>query len=379
MDSTKRMTALALALALPAVAAALDIEPRLVPPPPRSPLGPAVCVTFEDARPATDGGGDLRSLGKLRSSATTPVDLRSGTVDALILGWVSDGLRAAGYDPRPGPDPALPRVHVVLRELMAYGVAHVDVPLVVELAVTPPGAADPSWTTRLDLRGGVVLEQGVADIVRGYEDAFAQGYAAMARHFDGAPFQAAAGGPPVAGAAAAATVAVTVNVDGVPAASGAVPLAIPVAGPPAPPVSDDEVRVAAVTAASAGEATAALAALCVGSFDLAFTFESATDEGEWTISLVDEEGERVGYVNLDDEDTVEVNESDEDFDCDTCEAGREHRARIRLADEEVRVVVDGEEVVEDEDVEVDDDECVVLEIAVDDGVRLRDLVLERRR
>lgn len=122
-------------------------------------LGAKVSVSYEDARPAKQGGEEPELIGKERGSggggiggmltATLGTAVLSGAKgtshpDEVVPAWVSDGLRAAGYDAHVGVTEGEPRVHVKLNTLWADGMMGLKFTIALTAEVFPAGATEPA-------------------------------------------------------------------------------------------------------------------------------------------------------------------------------------------------------------------------------------------
>ncbi len=196
----------AVTLALAAPAAALEIDLEYDAPPSTADGGPAVAVTFENARPADAGGDEISRICTVRSLVGIPWELHTDSehVDTVIPRYVADALRAAGYDARVGADGSLPTVHVVLTEMWCAGHVHYETYAKMTLQLIPAGAAQPSWEDRFEVQEGVTLEWGFKEMAEGFEKVFQTGFGVLAGMFGSAAFRAAVEGAPAAVAVAPA-------------------------------------------------------------------------------------------------------------------------------------------------------------------------------
>jgi len=139
--------------------------------------GPAVAVTFQNAREEKKGGAELPLIAQERGSYGIPSGIFSGAkktdhADVVVASWVADVLRAGGYDAKVGEDAALPRVHVQLMKLWGDGMGpHLQFSLGVSLQVFAVGGTEPVW------EGAIQTGQGVQNVIRlsdPFEDGFSQ-------------------------------------------------------------------------------------------------------------------------------------------------------------------------------------------------------------
>ncbi len=369
--------------ALAALAGAdLSLDIRLEQPGAEPTDGPAVAVDFIDGRDAGDGGGDPTSLGLLKSSDPRRVVHASGLgIADVVRASAAAALADAGFDARPEEDAGHPRLTVTLQEISARGLTRCKVPVQLRLELVPAGATAPSWAETVTVKGEVTLASGPEDLAAGYEDAMARARREMGERFEGGAF-ARVVAPVRAGGAESEPVRRTAESEPVRrtaepeteaqsetgAGSEDTGSQLPVDLQPAAVIRIDE-----ITDPTEKAATAQLADLCLTHFRIEFTFLGEDDSSEWTVTLVDEDDDDVGYVNLDDEETIEFDGDDEDLD-DEADAGESHRAVIEVDDDEVTVWIGDEEVLDDEDLD-SYDECLHLEIKVDDDMTLTDFVV----
>ena len=358
---------LVLAVALLSTAAAqavpdLELDIGVATPPAAEALGQAVAVTFVDGRELDLGGGDAASFGVMKSSVTRRIVHEDGIeVGEFTVGYVVGALRAAGIDARGGIDPALPTLRVTLLSMMAMGFTHFEVPVEARLELTPAGGAAPVWSETLTTRGDVTLFAGPGELVQAYDEALTSGLGLLDTAFRSPAFGQALAGPTATAAGA----------DG-----STPPPPPPPPPPPAPPAggvvvadaSSTAVAIDRITEGSAEDASKKLEGLCLTHFEIAFGFRAEDESSEWTVTFLDEDGDKVGYVNLDDEDTIEFDGDDEDLD-DSADAGEAHRAVISVEEDEVTVHINGEEIIDDEDLD-DYDECLHLAVKMDDDMVL---------
>lgn len=142
--------------------------------------GPAVAVTFQNAREEKKGGAELPLIAQERGSYGIPSGIFSGAkktehADVVVANWAADALRSGGYDARVGEDPTLPRVHVQLMKLWGDGMGpHLQFAFGANLQIFEPGGTEPVW------EGGVQASQGVQNVIRlsdPFEDGFSQVFA----------------------------------------------------------------------------------------------------------------------------------------------------------------------------------------------------------
>ena len=168
MDGRRTLVtvAVAVALALCGAAAALEIDLEYEAPESAAAGGPAVAVTFDNARPADEGGDEISRICTVRSLAGIPWELHTDEehVDTVVPRYIADGLRAAGYDARVGADAALPTVHVVLHEFWCAGHVHYETYMKATLQVLPPGGGAAVWEESLIAQEGVTLNWGFKEM-----------------------------------------------------------------------------------------------------------------------------------------------------------------------------------------------------------------------
>ncbi len=142
--------------------------------------GPAVAVTFQNAREEKKGGAELPLIAQERGSYGIPSGIFSGAMktdhaDVVVANWAADVLRAGGYDAKVGEDASLPRVHVQLTKLWGDGMGpHLQFGFSANLQVFAVGGSEPVW------EGGVQASQGVQNVIRmsdPFEDGFSQAFA----------------------------------------------------------------------------------------------------------------------------------------------------------------------------------------------------------
>ena len=150
------------------------------------------------------------------------------------------------------------------------------------------------------------------------------------------------------------------------------PLAIPAPPPPPPGLLEQ------ITHVNDDAVATQLKGMCGKDLTITFTFTATDEKDEWRVTFVDEDGDDLGYVNLDDDETIEIHDDDdaEDEDLDEdAEPGEPHEAVIRMKEDEVSGRIDGDEVVEDEEID-DYDECAGIEVLVDEGMTLTGFKVE---
>ncbi len=215
------MVALVTAVALPSSAEAGRKVRLMYEPPVAASGGPAVAVTFEDAREEKKGGKEPHLIAQERNQYGMPLGIfsgGSGTADPpeVVPAWVADVLRSAGYDARVGEDASLPRVHVTLNSVWGdganiMGVERHTFTLDVEFSVFPAGAAEAVHTFPVSAKSGVTTvimrfnDKFEAGFVRGITGTIVLGPDAKppagGRIFVIARRPGVAGGPPAATAA----------------------------------------------------------------------------------------------------------------------------------------------------------------------------------
>ena len=123
--------------------------------------GPAVAVTFENAREEKKGGEELPLIAQERGQYGIPSGIFSGQkktdhADVVVPSWAKDVLRAAGYDARVGEDAALPRLHVKLTHLWGDGLGpRLQFSMYAVLQLFEVGGTEPAWEAALMADGGV--------------------------------------------------------------------------------------------------------------------------------------------------------------------------------------------------------------------------------
>ena len=316
--------------------------------------GSALAVTFADGRGEADGGGDPASFGVLKSSESRRIVHAGGLgVADVVQAAVSAALQDAGFDVRLGGALALPRLVVTLQKMTAKGLTRCKVPVQLRLEFFAAGGAAPSWAETVAVKGTVTLSAGLEDLSAGYEDAMAAARLSMGELFGADVFQRAVGTGTEPTCRTTETESETETQPET--ETGAAPAA-------------GSVRIDRITDATEKEASAQLTNLCLTHFRVDFTFLGEDDSSEWTLTFVDEDGDDVGYVNLDDEETVEFDGDDEDLD-EEADAGEPHEVVIEVDDDEVFLHIDGDEVLDGEDLD-SYDECLHLRIIVDDDMVL---------
>ena len=339
----------------PGAAAGVDLalDIKIEQPPVEPATGPSIAVTFVDGRDPGDGGGDPTSLGILKSSEPRRITHAGGLEAAeVVLGAVSGALGDSGFDARVGEAPTLPRLSVTLQKMTAKGLTRCKVQIKLRLELFPAGAGAPSWAETVTVKGSVTLTAGPEDLAGGYEDAMAAARRSMGEMFAAVAFGRVAGAEAEAEPVRRTTESESETIAAAP---------------------DGGAQIHRITDATEKEASAQLAGLCLTHFQVEFTFLGEDDSSEWTLTFVDEDGDDVGYVNLDDEETVEFDGDDEDLDEDA-DHGEPHRVEIQVDDDEVTLHIDGDEVLDDEDLD-SYDECLHLEVIVDDDMTLSGFVV----
>ncbi len=123
--------------------------------------GPAVAVTFENAREEKKGGEELPLIAQERGKYGIPTGIFSGKqktehADVVVPSWAADALRGAGYDARVGEDPALPRLHVKLTHLWGDGLGpRLQFSMYAVVQLFEVGATEPAWEAAITADGGV--------------------------------------------------------------------------------------------------------------------------------------------------------------------------------------------------------------------------------
>jgi len=212
---THRLTLLlfVLTLLLPASAHAGRKVRLMYDAPSASSGGPAVAVTFENAREAKKGGDELPLIAQERGSYGIPSGIfsgarKSGHADTVVPEWATSVLRAAGYDARVGADPSLPTLNVRLAKLWGDGMGpRQTFSFQATLSLHPPGGGDATW------EGAIIVSTGVTTIIRfddkfelGFVRAFDDGTKSLLASIATEGFQAALPGANLEAAAAAAAV-----------------------------------------------------------------------------------------------------------------------------------------------------------------------------
>ena len=346
---------------VPAAVAApnLKLDIAVDAPAPLPVLQGAVAVTFADGRSEEGGGGDPRSFGVLKSSGDRRILHKDKVrVGPFFVDLVTAALRGAGHDVVDAA-PDQPRVLVTLLNTTASGLTHMEMLVEARLELFGPGGESAVWEHHWETRDAVVSDVGPEDLVGAYSEALTAGVRQLVVLFDAPEFRAGLGGGPAVGPETGAS--------SVPATPPVPPV------PPVPGVPAGGMTVDRITDATEQEASARLSELCLSHFEVAFAFLGEDDSSEWTLTFVDEDDDPVGYVNLDDEDTVEFDGDDEDLD-EEADAGEVHQAVIRVEEDELTLHIDGHEVLDDEDLD-GYDECLHLRVIVDDDMSLTDLVV----
>lgn len=138
-----------------------------------------VIVTFEDAREADRGGGDLVLVGRVLPE-DVPLRSPGAPVDEVVPTHVACVLRACGVEARAGHDPgADARLHVVLRELWGEGDERHRATLAVELGLYAGGEPSPVWRATLRGEGEAAVVLTDRERALGYERAFADAGVAL--------------------------------------------------------------------------------------------------------------------------------------------------------------------------------------------------------
>lgn len=200
-------------VALPSVAHAGRKVRLMYEPPIAASGGPAVAVTFENQRPAKQGGIELELIAQERGSYGVPVGIFSGKsktdhADAVVPAWAADVLRSAGYDATPGGNAELPRVHVRLNQLWGDGFGpRLQFSFGAVIEVYPVGATEPAWTKSVAVNSGVTTIVALHDP---YELGFQRVFELAAKSFLGEiatdEFQAALPGGDLEAVASAAAI-----------------------------------------------------------------------------------------------------------------------------------------------------------------------------
>jgi|GEM_PF-2055573 len=213
---TALMVASLVAVALPNSAEAGRKVRLMYEPPAATTGGPAVAVTFEDAREEKKGGKEPNLIAQERNQYGMPSGIfsgGSGTADPpeVVPAWVADVLRSAGYDARIGEDAALPRVHVKLLAVWGdgqpiMGIERHNFTLSTEISVYPVGATEPAYSVPVTATSGVttVIMRFNDKFEAGFVRLFGEGTKILAIAIGTEQFQAAIpGGNPAAAADAA--------------------------------------------------------------------------------------------------------------------------------------------------------------------------------
>lgn len=123
--------------------------------------GPAVTVTFENAREEKKGGVELPLIAQERGQYGIPSGIfsgkqKTGHADVVVPSWAADVLRAAGYDARVGQDDSLPRLHVKLTHLWGDGLGpRLQFSMYGVVQLFAAGGTEPAWEAALIADGGV--------------------------------------------------------------------------------------------------------------------------------------------------------------------------------------------------------------------------------
>jgi len=124
---------------------------------------------------------------------------------------------------------------------------------------------------------------------------------------------------------------------------------------------------------SEDEATDRMEQLCAKGFSVSFTFKTDDDDDEWKIWIKDADDDTVTYVNLDNEETLEIGDPGNNYDLrPTAIHGDSHKARISVGGGYLSASIAGKSVVSG--VPLGSYEgCLHPEVEVDDGVLLSKL------
>lgn len=144
-------------------------------PPLQTEGGPAVAVTFENAREENKGGTEVPLIAQERGQYGIPSGIFSGKsktehCDTLVPKWAAESLKGAGYDARVGDDPTLPRLHVKLTRLWGDGLGpRLEFRMEAHLSLFAPGGTEPVW------QADMALESGVTTIIQ-FHDPYELGF-----------------------------------------------------------------------------------------------------------------------------------------------------------------------------------------------------------
>lgn len=192
--SARRALLLLLLLALAALApASAQAKYRIaLQPPDQEPADrldrPALRVTFEDARPAEEGGDEPDLVGKVRSNVGIPFGLwlDGAGVDRVFAGMIHDTLLSVGHPV--DRDRSLPRLQVVLLRSWIDGYQGYQVAVDVELRLLRPEGDAPLWTARLDATDGGAIIFSPRELQKPYARALASIAEQAADALDGPEF-----------------------------------------------------------------------------------------------------------------------------------------------------------------------------------------------
>jgi len=138
--------------------------------------GPAVGVSFENARPSKKGGDELKLVGQVRTPIGIPFGLFSrevpGHVDTVVPRWTADYLRAAGIQATAGQQGGGPRVHVVLERLWCDGNTRYVLAITARIQVFAAGATSPTLEKVVIGKGGATAVIGSGPLERGFKRMF---------------------------------------------------------------------------------------------------------------------------------------------------------------------------------------------------------------
>lgn len=174
-------TAVPLLHAAPA-AAKSKIELEYDKPSPASSLEGEIAVTVENNRPARKGGDELELIGQVRSTVGIPYGLftgkrRSPHVDEVVVNWVAQTLRAAGWNATPAEgEPSGARVHMIIDEFWSdweAGPFTYYTVITARLQVFPSGSSKPALEGEITAKDKVTLMFGMHEFAEAHTRMFA--------------------------------------------------------------------------------------------------------------------------------------------------------------------------------------------------------------
>ena len=140
----------------------------------------------------------------------------------------------------------------------------------------------------------------------------------------------------------------------------------------------ESLTIGTVTDSSENSASDKLERLCTNDFSVSFRFMADDGSDEWKIVLEDSDDSTVTYVNLDDDETLEIGAPSNDFTLDPpADDDEEHRASIRFRRSKLSVSIDGKSIVSGHAVDSYDG-CLHLKVGMHDGMTLSRLRVKHR-